>query len=275
MGRSLLCSTPVLRRLGILAFSLIYWPATFAVMLVGAVLSLVLLLIGFPYQRVHMWVTAPFFTACVPLSFTRLRVHTHPDFDPEQRCVFVQNHINLIDGMVASCVIPHAFSGVMNAWQFKIPIYGWLMSLSKGIPVHRGRRGETIEQISEAAAERQRIGMSVLTFPEGHRTLDGKIQPFRRGVFLMARNAGMPVVPITVVGMYEVNRKGSFLFYPGRRVDVFVGPQLDPRGLSDEDVPAFAERVRGFMVHCFEHKRWPEPIETPSEYLRMLSPTSR
>lgn len=265
----------MLRRLGIILFSLFYWPASFAILLVGAVFTLVLLLLGFPYQRVHMWVTAPLFAACVPLSGTRTRVHIHPDFDPEQRSIFAQNHVNLVDGMIASYVIPHAFSGLMNAWQFKIPIYGWLMSLSKGIPVHRGRREETIRQISEAAAERSRIGMSVLTFPEGHRTPDGTIHPFRRGVFLMARNSGMPVVPVTVVGMYEVNRKGSFLFYPGRQVDVFVGPQLDPRDLTEEDIPAFAERVRQLMVYCFEHKEWPESMQDRSEYLRFLSPTSR
>lgn len=243
-------------------------------MLVTAVLSLALLIIGIPYQRVHMWVTAPFFAACIPLSLTRLRIHTHPDYDPEARSVYTQNHINLVDGMLASSVIPHAFSGLMNAWQFKIPIYGWLMSLSKGIPVYPGRREDTIAKISEAAAERSRIGMSVLTFPEGHRTTDGQIHRFRRGVFIMARNAKMPVVPILVRGMYEVNRKGSFLFYPGRLVEVFVGPQMDPSGVSDEDMPAFAERVRQFMLYCFEHGEWPEPIEDRAELSGRLSATS-
>jgi 1-acyl-sn-glycerol-3-phosphate acyltransferase len=201
------------------------------------------------------------FGSCVPASLTRLRVHYHPAFEPERRAVYVQNHINLLDGMVAAIVIPHAFSGLMNAWQFKIPIYGWLMSMSKGIPVHRGRRDQTLREISEAARERKRIGMSVLTFPEGHRSADGKIAPFRRGVFMMARNADMPLVPIAVRGMYEVNRKGSVLFHPGRTVDVFVGPQIDTTGVSDQDLPALADRVRDFMVHCMEHGEFPESVE--------------
>ena len=228
-------------------------------MLVGALLTLLLLVVvRFPYQRVHLWVTAPLFAGCVPLSFTRMRVRYHPEFDPEERSIFVQNHINLLDGMVASAAIPHAFSGLMNAWQFKIPIYGWLMAMSKGIPVHRGRRDKTLQDISDAARERKRIGMSVLTFPEGHRTADGKVRPFRRGVFLMARNAEMPVVPIAVRGMYEVNRKGSLLFHPGRTVEVFVGPQFPTLGLSESDVPAFADRVHAFLVHCLEHGDWPD-----------------
>ena len=251
----------MLARLGTTLFSLIYWPLAFAVMLVGAVVTLLLLLVRFPYQRVHLWVTAPVFSSCVPLSLTRMHVHYHPAFEPERRSIYTQNHINLLDGMVASAVIPHAFSGLMNAWQFKIPIYGWLMSLSKGIPVHRGRRDRMVQDISDAARERKRIGMSVLTFPEGHRTTDGKIHAFRRGVFMMARNAEMPVVPIAVRGMYEVNRKGSLAFHPGRTIDVFVGPQFDTAGLDDQELSALADRVRDFMVCCTEHGEWPETVK--------------
>ena len=254
----------MLARLGTTLFSLIYWPLAFAVMLVGAVVTLLLLLVRFPYQRVHLWVTAPVFSSCVPLSLTRMHVHYHPAFEPERRSIYTQNHINLLDGMVASAVIPHAFISPENAWQFKIPIYGWLMYLSKGIAVHRGRRDKVLQEISDAARERKRIGMSVLTFPEGHRTLDGKIHGFRRGVFMMARNAEMPVVPIAVRGMYEVNRKGSMAFHPGRTVDVFVGPQLETAGLDEQELTALIERMHALMVHCVEHGEWPESVASPS-----------
>ncbi len=245
-------------RIGSVLFSVIYWPVSFVWMLVGFTLSIALRLVGVPYQRVHMWVTAPVFSGCVPMSLTRVKVHYHPDLDRTLPSVYAQNHINLIDGQLAAKVIPHAFSGLMNAWQFKIPIYGQLMTLAKGIPVQRGRRDETLRQISEAARNRKEIGMSVLVFPEGHRTIDGTIRKFRRGVFLMARNAGMPIVPITVRGMYEVNRKGSMVFHPGHEVDVFVGPQFPTTGVTDAELPAFVERVHDYMVECFEHRRWPQ-----------------
>lgn len=250
-----------IRRLGLVLFSAWYWSFSFLWMLVGVLISIVLLTLRFPYQKVHVWVTARFFSACVPLSLTRLRVHHHPDYDPEQRGIYTQNHINLIDGQTAAAVIPHAFSGLMNAWQFKIPIYGWMMTVSKGIPVRRGRRDETIREISEAARDRVASGMSVLTFPEGHRTLDGKIRKFRRGVFLMARNSGAPVIPITVRGMYEVNRKGSLVFHPFRTVDVFIGPQFSAAGLSDDELEVFADRLRDFMVHCLDHGAFPEDFD--------------
>lgn len=239
-------------------FSVAVWSAGFAWMLVGATLTLLLLVVGFPYQRVHLWVTAPLFTQVLRIATATVRVHYHPGFDREQRSVFTLNHINLLDGHLASYAIPHAFSGLMNAWQFHIPIYGWLMRMSKGIAVHKSAREKMIQQLSEQARERKRIGMSVLTFPEGHRTLDGKIRPFRRGVFLMARNAGMPIVPMVAVGMYELNRKGSFLFEPLCRIDVFVGPQHDTAGLDDAGIAELAQRTHAASAWVLEHRRWPD-----------------
>ena len=257
----------VLRGALLVVWSTIFWSLAFSWMLVGAVVTILLLLVGLPYQRVHMWVTAPVFKRVIQLALVRMHLHYHPAFDPERRSVFAQNHVNLLDGHLASWAIPHAFSGLMNAWQFKIPIYGWLMAMSKGIPVRRGRRDETLNEISRECAERRRIGMSVLVFPEGHRTLDGKIRPFRRGVFLMARNAGMPIVPVVAKGMYELNRKGTNIFYPFVRVDVFVGPQFETEGLTDAQIGELADRVRAFSVHCLEQGRWPdaEPASDTTE----------
>lgn len=254
-----------LRQLGLALFSTWAWLGGFSWMLVGATGTMLLRVVGVPYQRVHGWVTAPMFVQVVTVfAAARVRVHYHPEFDPTRRSVFTQNHINLLDGHLASAAIPHAFSGLMNAWQFHIPIYGWLMRLSKGIAVHKSRRDKLVEQLSDAARERKRIGMSILTFPEGHRTLDGKVRSFRRGVFLMARNAEMPVVPIAVHGFYEVNRKGSLTIHPLRRVDVFVGPQHETAGLDDEGIGALATRLHALTAHAVEHGAWPEAIDDRS-----------
>jgi 1-acyl-sn-glycerol-3-phosphate acyltransferase len=136
--------------------------------------------------------------------------------------------------------------------------------MSNGIPVRRTRRDRILAEISEAAAERKRIGMSVLTFPEGHRTQDGNVRPYRRGVFLMARNAGMPVVPIAVRGLYGVNNKRSrFFFFPFRRVDVFVGPQFETDGLDDDQIGDLADELRRRTQHWVQHGEW---LEAASEH---------
>ena len=241
-------------------FSLWVWSIGFTWMLFAASITLILLAVGFPYQKVHVWFTAPTFAFTVRIAAIRVRVHRHPDFDPDERSVFCQNHINLFDGHVASAAIPHAFSGLMNAWQFKIPIYGWLMRMSKGIPVRKERRDKIIESISAEARNRKEIGMSVLTFPEGHRTRTGRPGQFKRGVFLMARNAGMSVVPIAVRGLYESNNKNmGWRFAPFKTVDVFVGPQFSTAGLDNDEVGELADRLRTWIDDCLQQGTFPAP----------------
>jgi len=255
-----------LRYVGRVLVSVVIWTTGFSWMLLGATATMLLVVVGVRYQRVHNWVTAPLFQHVVRVfAMTRLRIHYHAGFDPQRRSVFTQNHVNLMDGHVASATIPHEFSGLMNAWQFWIPIYGWLMWLSKGIGVHRNGRERVIAELTAAAKERKRIGMSILTFPEGHRTSDGKVQSFRRGVFLIARSAEMPVVPIAVRGFYEVNKKGSFVVRPFLTVDVYVGPQFETAGLGDAQIGELANALQLIVAHGVDHGGWPEPMPSVSE----------
>lgn len=195
---------------------------------------------------------------CVRLAGVKLRVIYHPDFDPARRSVFCQNHISILDGHLACATIPHQFCGVMNHWHFRIPGYGWIMKLAKGIPVFPRKSGRTAEMTAEAKKRIEVDGISILAFPEGHRTLDGKIRAFKRGIFFMARDAGIPVVPLAVRGLFEVNHKGSVAFTPGREVCVFIGPQFELSGLSDEVLNDTIQDVRQMMVDWVEDGQLPE-----------------
>ncbi len=232
-----------------LLFSIWVWTACFVVMGIDAVLTLLLTLFV-PYQKVHRRLTSPLMGFCVRLTFSRFAITYDPAFDPERRGVFCQNHVNLLDAHVSSAVIPHPFCGLMNAWHFKVPFYGWLMWVSKGIPVNHGRH-RMLDDMIEGAKDRAAQGMSVLTFPEAHRTRTGQVGPFKKGVFVMAREAGLPVVPICVRGMFDVNRKGSWLFRPGR-VEVYVGKQVETAGVSEADIMMVADEVRATMVRFVE-----------------------
>lgn len=257
----------LLAKLGQYAFSLWVWGSGFAWMLVAVIGTFPLLLLGFPYTKVHGWVTAPLFASCTKLATLRIRVHYHPNFDRTRPSVFCQNHINLLDGHVASVAIPHAFSGIMNAWQFKIPVYGWLMSAAKGIPVHSARRTSIIDDLTREARVRRELGMSILAFPEGHRTMTGKTGPFKRGVFTMARNAEMPVAPIAVRGLYTANNKNmGWRFRPFVPVDVFVGPQFETQGLDDEQLTKLSQATREYLQSCLDSGRFP-PAQTTEELL--------
>jgi 1-acyl-sn-glycerol-3-phosphate acyltransferase len=242
-------------------FSLGVWLV--ALVWMSSVATIALLLTPFvSFKRSHPYLGAPGMATCVRLTFSRLRVTRDPGFDPERRSVFCQNHVSVLDGHVACGAIPHAFCGLMNHTHFRIPGYGWIMKLARGIPVYPRASGRTAE-ISEAARERAAYGISILTFPEAHRTLDGNVREFRRGVFFMARDAGLPVVPLAVRGLYAINRKGSWLFRPGT-VDVYLGPQIETAGLNDEQVGELATRVQSAIDTYVRTGTYPQALSDPT-----------
>ncbi len=188
------------------------------------------------------------------LAYPRFRVVYAAGFDPTRPSVFCQNHVNFMDAHVACRVIPGPFCGLMLASHFKIPAYGWIMRITSGIPVPSGRGGRTTALMA-AARDRIARGLSILVFPEAHRTLDGHVQPFKHGVFYMARDAGAPVVPIAVHGAYEVNHKGTWLFTRGP-VTVWVGPQVETAGLDDDAIAVVMAEMRA-DIHEFVETGFP------------------
>ena len=88
--------------------------------------------------------------------------------------------------------------------------------------------------------------MPVFTFPEAHRTRDGNVQPFKRGVFRMAREAGLPITPVCTRGAFRMLPKGAITSRPSV-VEVWIAPQVETAGLSDRQLEILAERIREVM----------------------------
>ncbi len=192
----------------------------------------------------------------VYITFSSVKIVYDPGFDPKRTSVFMQNHVSWIDGQLACIAIPHAFCGLFNYWHYRVPGYGWIMWLARGIRVFPRSQGRTAE-ITAQAKDRVAMGISILAFPEGHRTRDGKIGPHKRGTYFMARDAGLPVVPLCVRGLYGVNRKGTWQFWPGRIV-VYVGAQMETAGLNDEQIGELADRMRAVHVDFCDRGILPE-----------------
>ncbi|MBI3272264.1 MAG: 1-acyl-sn-glycerol-3-phosphate acyltransferase [Planctomycetes bacterium] len=188
-------------------------------------------------------------------TLSSIRVEHHPGFDPNRVSVILPNHTSMMDAHLLLRAIPTGFCGVMNAAHVWIPVYGWLMRLGNAIPLPKNREGRTAE-ITAAAKERASRGISIIVFPEAHRTLDGKLREFRRGGFFMARDAGLPVVPMAIRGMYEVFPKGTWIMRPGD-VTIHVGPQVETAGLTDEQVGELAARVRAWISAIVERGERP------------------
>lgn len=234
------------------------WVGGLAGLGVGSGLAAVTLPFLSQEQR-HKWFLAPAMSLNVQLTLSRISILYDREFVKERRGVFIQNHVNMLDGQLACHVIPHAFCGLYNYWHNWIPGYGWVMYLAQGIKVYPKSKGG-VARITEQAKNRAERNMSILAFPEGHRTRSGKVGPFKRGAFFMARDAGLPVVPLCVRGMLEVNKPKTQVFRPGH-IEVYIGKHIETAGLSDDQLGDLAEQVRNIHVRFVEEGWTPEDAE--------------
>lgn len=212
-------------------FTIYAWTVAFVFLTVHFVCSSVSLLF-LPYTRAYPVFRT--FRFVMWMLFCPVRVEFPDNFDHSKPYVLVHNHVNLLDAFVASAVSKNTLCGLMHRWQFSIPMYGWTMRNSKGISVDPRKR-DNVENMIAQAKNRKGLGISILTFPEGGRTLDGFLKPFKKGVFVMAQEAGYEVLPVSAKGNYWINQKGSKRFWP-HRVDVKVHEPVDLSKLTREQL---------------------------------------
>ncbi len=179
----------------------------------------------------------------VALTLCRWRAEVHPDVDPDGVYVFAQNHVNVLDHVTMYASTPHFKQGIELASHFEIPFYGWFMKARGTIPVEPKSRAGLMALRRRVKAETG-AGRSLLVFPEGTRTRDGRVGPFKQGMFHVARGLGLPIVPVAVTGMWEVLPTGSWVFRPFQEVTVHVMAPIETEGLTRDDIPELACTVR-------------------------------
>ena len=245
--------TRTARDLVYVPLSLAAWTGSFALML-GAVALSAPVALFVPFERFQTGFPKKMLASCLRLTGSRIEVDIDPAFDPSRPCVYAHNHTSVLDAHIAVWAIPGVFCGLENEAHLHVPGYGWLLRMANAIPVPRAREGR-YRRVAEAFRDRARRGISILTFPEAHRTLDGKVRPFRRGVFFAARDAGLPVVPVAARGMYDLLPKGTWIVRPSR-IHVRIGPPIETAGLSDAHVEDLTDTVRRIVADWVERGIW-------------------
>ncbi len=200
----------------------------------------------------------------------RFEVHFAPGFDRRRTSLFVSNHVNVFDPFVVYSSIPQFTRGLEMESHFKVPIYGWLMHRFGNVPVSENASSpaemKKLFKRTKAALDK---GVSLVVFPEGTRTRSGHVGPFKRGVFSMARHFGYPIVPLSIVGSYELHRTGDWMLYPSK-ITVYIHDTIETRDLSKDDLEALAERVHEIVSAPVErHMR-----ETTAPWVQLARPAS-
>jgi len=118
------------------------------------------------------------------------------------------------------------------------------------IEIDRQHHEKALRSLDDAA-QKIREGKSVMTFPEGTRSKDGTIKPFKQGTFYLAIKSGVPIVPITIVGSGEIMRKRSLTINPGKII-MAIGKSIDVSGYTIENRGELIERVRNTIIQTYE-----------------------
>ena len=166
----------------------------------------------------------------------RLVVRGIEKLDFTRNYVYVSNHASLLDIPAVIAGVPDQIRLVYKKELEKIPVFGWGLKWGSYIGIDRGNRAEAMRSIEEAA-RKIREGASAFLYAEGTRTLDGKLQPFKRGAFNLAVRSGVPVVPLTINGTFSILPKHSLGINPGTVELVLDDPiAVDPEGGKEEEL---------------------------------------
>ena len=180
------------------------------------------------------------------LAGVGFEVRRAPGFDPRRTSFFIVNHVNLFDPFVLYSAIPQFVRGLELESHFKIPVYGWMMKRFGNVPVPEESRPPDLKRMWRLTRAALDGGTSLAVFPEGSRTRDGRVGPFKDGVFRMARQFGYPIVPVSIIGSFEFNRKDSWMLRASKIV-VHLHDTIETKGLRKDEVEALRERVRGII----------------------------
>ncbi len=193
----------------------------------------------FPYAKfgchVYLWATG-----------ARVHVKGLENLDRGQAYVFIANHQSNVDPPLLFAHLGHNVGAIAKKELLKVPFFKQGFPLAHIVPIDRSNRERAIESTKRGADE-LRSGHSLMAFPEGTRSIDGLVREFKKGIFFMAVEAGVPIAPVVINDTRLVMRKGAGTCIPG---DVFleVLPPVSTQGYNNENIEELIERVRNTIV---------------------------
>jgi 1-acyl-sn-glycerol-3-phosphate acyltransferase len=170
----------------------------------------------------------PFIKMSLKILFRILFVKVRSDgvevVAKKETYLFMSNHQSLFDVPLLAAYIPTFVRGVEASSHFKWPVYGWAIRRLGNIPIDRKNFHASIKSM-KITGDVIKKGRSIVILPEGHRTLDGNLGPFKKLPFHLAKQVHVPVIPVGLSGLFQLKHKGSWLIRP-RPVTIKFGKPI-------------------------------------------------
>jgi 1-acyl-sn-glycerol-3-phosphate acyltransferase len=221
------------------------------------------LVVGFPFL-IHAWLTknTDKLYQCgmtgarmaLWLSGVRLEVHGLEKIPHGRAAIYMPNHQSNCDPPAVITILPPVLVMAKQEF-FRVPVLGTAMVYRGFIPVDRKNREKAIAAV-ERAVDSMKAGNSFLAFPEGTRSPDGRLQAFKKGLFVMAIKAGALIVPISASGARKIMVKGQFVIHPGR-VRITIHDPIPAENYTLEQRRELIQRTREAILSGLEPEEWP------------------
>jgi 1-acyl-sn-glycerol-3-phosphate acyltransferase len=205
-------------------------------------------LMGASENSIHK-VARTWATVLLKISNVQVRVHGTEHIATDRPQIFMSNHQSDFDILIVLAYLPGQFRWIAKKELFRIPVFGKAMKNAGYIEIDRQNHERAMQNLAEAA-RKIREGKSVMSFPEGTRSVDGTIKAFKKGMFHLAFEAGVPIVPITIIGAAEIMPKRSLKISPGR-ITMVIDQPIEVSAYSEDTRPELIERVRSVIMNNF------------------------